>query len=48
MKADDLAIPGLPKRGIPRMDGIDYKPWGMRELAVFDEDGNLLRVGQVP
>lgn len=30
------------------MDAIDYKPWGMRELAVFDEDGNLLRVGQVP
>jgi hypothetical protein len=48
MKSDDLAIPGLPKRGIPRMDAIENKPWGMREFAVFDEDGNLLRVGQVP
>jgi catechol 2,3-dioxygenase-like lactoylglutathione lyase family enzyme len=38
---------GLPKRGIPRMDAIENKPWGMREFAVVDEDGNLLRVGQV-
>ena len=38
---------GLPKRGIPRMDAIGNKPWGMREFAVVDEDGNLLRVGQV-
>jgi len=38
---------GLPLRGIPRMDAIESKPWGMREFAVVDEDGNLLRVGQV-
>jgi catechol 2,3-dioxygenase-like lactoylglutathione lyase family enzyme len=38
---------GLPQRGIPRMDAIENKPWGMREFAVVDEDGNLLRVGQV-
>ena len=38
---------GLPLRGIPRMDAIENKPWGMREFAVVDEDGNLLRVGQV-
>lgn len=38
---------GLPKRGIPRMAAIENKPWGMREFAVVDEDGNLLRVGQV-
>jgi catechol 2,3-dioxygenase-like lactoylglutathione lyase family enzyme len=38
---------GLPRRGIPRMDAIENKPWGMREFAIVDEDGNLLRVGQV-
>lgn len=37
---------GLPSRGIPRMDALQDKPWGMREFAVVDEDGNLLRVGQ--
>ena len=38
---------GLPRLGIPRMDTIENKPWGMREFAIVDEDGNLLRVGQV-
>jgi catechol 2,3-dioxygenase-like lactoylglutathione lyase family enzyme len=38
---------GLPVQGIPRMDTIENKPWGMREFAIVDEDGNLLRVGQV-
>lgn len=38
---------GLPARGRPRMDVLENKPWGMREFAVIDEDGNLLRVGQV-
>jgi hypothetical protein len=37
----------LPKRGIPRMDAIENKSWGMREFTVLDEDGNMLRVGQV-
>lgn len=37
----------LPRHGIPRMDVIADKPWGMREFAVVDEDGNLLRIGQV-
>ena len=37
----------LPLRGIPRMDAIENKPWSMREFAIVDEDGNLLRVGQV-
>lgn len=36
----------LPSRGIPRMDALQNKPWGMREFAVVDEDGNLMRVGQ--
>lgn len=38
---------GLPSRGIPRIDAIGNKPWGMREFAIVDEDGNLVRVGQV-
>lgn len=38
---------GLPGRGIPRMDELEAKPWGMREFAVVDEDGNLLRIGEV-
>ena len=37
----------LPRHGIPRMDVIGDKPWGMREFAVVDPDGNLLRIGQV-
>jgi catechol 2,3-dioxygenase-like lactoylglutathione lyase family enzyme len=37
----------LPRQGIPRMDVITDKPWAMREFAVIDDDGNLLRVGQV-
>lgn len=37
----------LPRRGIPRMDALERKPWGMLEFAVVDPDGNLLRIGQV-
>ncbi len=36
----------LPRKGIPRMDVLADKPWGMREFAVIDPDGNLLRIGQ--
>jgi catechol 2,3-dioxygenase-like lactoylglutathione lyase family enzyme len=36
----------LPGRGIPRIDTLGDKPWGMREFAIVDEDGNLLRIGQ--
>ncbi|MBI1839333.1 MAG: VOC family protein [Verrucomicrobia bacterium] len=36
----------LPRRGIPRQDVLEDKPWGMREFAVVDPDGNLLRIGQ--
>lgn len=42
-----LAAAALPRHGIPRMDGLEDKPWGMREFAVVDADGNLLRIGQV-
>ena len=37
----------LPLRGIPRMDTAADKPWGLREFAVIDEDGNRLCIGQV-
>lgn len=36
----------LPTHGIPRMDAPATRPWGMREFAVVDPDGNLLRIGQ--
>jgi uncharacterized glyoxalase superfamily protein PhnB len=38
---------GLPDAGIPRMNRLEDKPWGLREFAVVDPDGNLLRIGQV-
>ncbi len=37
----------LPSDGIPRMDMLEDKSWGLREFAVVDLDGNLLRIGQV-
>ena len=36
----------LRNSGIPRMDGIENKPWGMREFAIVDPNGNLIRIGQ--
>lgn len=42
-----FAAAGLPNRGIPRMDVLEDKPWGLREFAIVDPDGNLLRIGQV-
>ena len=37
----------LPREGIPRQDALENKPWGFREFAVVDPDGNLVRIGQV-
>ncbi len=37
---------GLPSAGIPRLVRAEDKPWGMRELALIDADGNLIRAGQ--
>ena len=37
----------LPRVGIPRMDALANKPWGLREFAIVDPDGNLLRIGQI-
>lgn len=41
-----FAAANLPLRGIPRLDALADKPWGMREFAIVDPDGNLLRIGQ--
>lgn len=37
----------LPSTGIPRVEILEDKPWGLREFAVVDADGNLLRIGQI-
>jgi catechol 2,3-dioxygenase-like lactoylglutathione lyase family enzyme len=37
---------GLPDQGIPRLHGAPADAdYGLREFAVVDEDGNLLRIG---
>lgn len=38
--------PILPAAGIPRLVRAENKPWGMRELALVDPNGNLIRAGQ--
>ena len=40
-----FALAELPRKGIPRQDAIEDKPWGMKEFAIVDPDGNLLRIG---
>jgi len=37
----------LPEKGIPRLERVEDKPWGMREFAILDNDGNLLKFGEV-
>ena len=37
---------GVPHSGTPRLDAVEDKPWGMREFAIIDPNGNLVRVGQ--
>ena len=44
---DAFSVAALPGFGIPRMDVLEDKPWGMREFAMVDPDGNLLRIGQI-
>ena len=41
-----FALAELPRKGIPRQDALEDRPWGMREFAIVDPDGNLIRVGQ--
>ena len=36
----------LPTQGIPRMEPVEDKPWLMREFALLDEDGNLVKFGR--
>lgn len=43
----EVAALGLPsERGFPRFLPAEDKPWGMREAALWDPDGNLIRAGQ--
>jgi catechol 2,3-dioxygenase-like lactoylglutathione lyase family enzyme len=42
----EWAALGLPSTGIPRLERASDKPWGMRELALLDLNGNLIRAGQ--
>jgi catechol 2,3-dioxygenase-like lactoylglutathione lyase family enzyme len=41
-----FAPAGLPRVGIPRMEQVEDKPWKMREFALIDEDGNLVKFGK--
>jgi catechol 2,3-dioxygenase-like lactoylglutathione lyase family enzyme len=36
---------GLPTAGIPRIVALRDRPWGMREFAVIDPNGSLIRIG---
>lgn len=36
---------GLPTQGIPRLTPVESKPWGVREFALVDPNGTLIRVG---
>ena len=36
----------LPDAGIPRIDSLENRMWGMREFAIVDPNGNLIRIGQ--
>ena len=54
LRVDDLAEwydawadLGIPDSGIPRLTNPSNRDYGMREFALVDPDGNLLRVGQV-
>ena len=42
-----FSVAQLPAKGIPRMEPVDDKPWQMREFALLDEDGNLVKFGTV-
>lgn len=44
--SDELMALGLPEAGIPRINPAEDKPWEMREMAVIDPNGTLLRIGQ--
>lgn len=37
----------LPETGFPSFGKAEDKPWGICELTIFDDDGNLLRMGHI-
>jgi catechol 2,3-dioxygenase-like lactoylglutathione lyase family enzyme len=41
----EFAKLSLPKEGIPRLTVPADQPWGMREFALVDPSGNLVRIG---
>lgn len=43
----DFSALTLPSSGIPRITKLENKPWGMREFAIIDENGSLIRIGEV-
>ncbi|WP_299045752.1 VOC family protein [uncultured Tateyamaria sp.] len=46
--SDEVARLDLPRSGaFPKFTPAEDKPWGMREAALWDPDGNLLRIGEV-
>ncbi len=32
--------------GVPNLHPVEIKPWGMKEFALIDPHGNLIRIGQ--
>jgi len=40
-----LAPFNLPNTGQPRLTAVENKPWGMRECALVDHSGTLLKIG---
>jgi uncharacterized glyoxalase superfamily protein PhnB len=32
--------------GVPNLHPVEEKPWGMKEFALIDPHGNLIRIGQ--
>ena len=43
----DFSQAQLLGKGIPRLDALADKLWGLREFALVAPDGNLLRIGQI-
>jgi len=41
----EFAALELPGEGIPRLTPPADQPWGMREFALVDPSGNLMRIG---
>ena len=46
-RARRLRLRGRDASKFTDMDALEDKPWGLREFAIGDPDGNLLRIGQI-